>query len=75
MANGCVDARITRHDFDVKSTDEKLACIWDIVQPLQQDVRDLKKWATAKIFAGAMVGGALAMLVMYLFGVKAIGGG
>ena len=73
MANGCVDVRMTREQFQEQTTEQKLTCIWDIVQPLQKDLASLKKWNTAKIFSGAMAGGALTILALILLGVRVMG--
>ncbi len=69
MANGCA-VKITRSDFERKSTDDKLVCLWEIVEPMQGDILALKRWATVKIFTGAMAGGALMILALVLLGVK-----
>jgi hypothetical protein len=71
MANGC-DVKVTKTDFERKSTDDKLICLWEIVEPMQRDVQAMKKWATMKIFTGAMAGGALMILALILLGVKVL---
>ena len=73
MANGCVNQKVTRSEFEKKTTDDKLVCLWDVIVTLGEDMARVKRWSWLRMssqFTGAMIGGALVALFAMKFGVK-----
>ncbi len=70
MANGCVNVKVTKAEFEDKTTDEKLVCLWDVVCDLQASTKRYMIWKTIAFPFFAMGGGALMELVIHLFKIK-----
>ncbi len=73
MGNGSVSVKVTRDEFEKKSTDEKLVCLWDVVSVLQSDMAAAKKWMfpkSAAVVCGSGLGGAGMMLFIHMFKIR-----
>jgi hypothetical protein len=61
---------INEKDWKEASQEQKELWTFRTLISLTKDVRTLKRWATPKMFCGGMVGGALMILILIMFGVK-----